>query len=203
MPRWLRFQVNGTEVRVYLQKFSRELLYGKSRVERRSEDGEIYQTAYLTSDGMNILTSNGFGSNYMTPEGGIPKAIIKVNEQGEPIPIQPSMFKDIIHLKDTISIQEYFHYQIEYSYILNSDTDLAPIKDACKNVWEQNKLFSFPYAYYETTLKRDALLILKDDIIFVVVGAYQEPRLTAQSDVMYLDEVIEQQLEEELVFEVW
>lgn len=203
MPRWLTFQVDGIEVKAYLQKFSREMLYGRSRVERRSEGGDLYQTAYLTSDGTKILTSNGFGSNYMTAEGKIPSDIIKVDEQGEPISVQPSMFKGAISLEDTISIKDYFHYQIEYSYILNSDMDLRPIKAACSNIWKERRLFAFPYAYYETTLRRDAILLLKDDVIFIVVGVYQEPQLTAQADIMYFDEVIEQQLEEDLMFEVW
>jgi hypothetical protein len=203
MPRWLTFQVNGTEVKAYLQKFSRDMLYGKSRVERRSEDGKIYRTAYLTSDGTNILTSDGFGSNYMTPKGKIPLKVIKVDEQGEPLPIQPSMFKGAITLEHTIPLQDYFHYEIEYSYILHSDADLTPIKRACERAWEERQLHVFPYAYYETTLSREAILILKDDTIFVIVGTHQQPLLTTQSDIMYLDEVLEQQLEEELIFEVW
>ena len=140
----------------------------------------------------------------MTPEGKVPRDVIKVNEQGEKIPIHHSMFNDVILLQNTISLQDYFHYEIEYSYMLSSDEDIISLKKICEQLWKEERyFFSFPYAYYDTTLKRDAILILKEDTIFVVVGSYKEPIFLSQSDIMYFDEILEQQLEEDLVFEVW
>ncbi|MEJ2294971.1 MAG: hypothetical protein P8Y23_09380, partial [Candidatus Lokiarchaeota archaeon] len=153
--------------------------------------------------GAHILTSGSIGANYLTPEGIIPNNIIKVDEEGEKLPTFSSMFKKTIELGSSISLRDYFHHKIEYTYILRSDKDLLPLKKKCAQLWKEGRLLLFPYAYYDTTRARNALFVLKEDTIFVCVGSYQRPQLLSQNEVMFIDELMEAQLEEELQFEVW
>jgi hypothetical protein len=203
MPRQLKFELDGKITHAHFQKISRDMLYGKSSLEYRGEEGEVYQNVLITSDGAHLLTSGGIGSNYLTPKGRIPEEIVKVDDQGKELTTFPSMFNEPISLHNTLSLQEYLHYKVEYSYIIKSEENLAPIKKKSAQLWKEGKLLSFPYAYYETTQTRDAVLILKNDTLFVLVGTYQKPQLLSQEQVMFIDETIEEQLHEEIAFEVW
>ena len=203
MPRQITFELDGATIHAYFLKISRDMLYGKNTIEYRGENGESYKNGLITSDGAHLLPSGGIGSNYLTPKGVIPKETLKANDQGKELTLYPSMFKETISLHKTIPIREYLHYHIEYSYILHSEEDITLLKQKCTQLWQKGQVFSFRYAYYETTRTRDAILILKDEIMFVIVGTYQEPQLLTQEQVMFIDDAVEEQLQEQIEFEVW
>jgi hypothetical protein len=178
------------------------MIYGKSTVERRSKEGIRYHNVLLTADGANIIPSGGLGSVNLNPEGKIIDKVIIVDDNEKPLPIIPSMYKNPIILERTISISEYFHYEIDLSYVFIAK-NIVTLKRQCEKLFEEGKLFVFKYAYYDTTEQRESILIPKENNIFVLVGSYKVPELLQPSDIHYYDELLDEALQEELLFEVW
>lgn len=55
MARVLTLHYKDLEIPVILKGFSRDVLYGKSIIEKRGEDGTVYQYANLTLDGTQFV----------------------------------------------------------------------------------------------------------------------------------------------------
>ena len=204
MPRILTLQYKELEIPVSLKKFSRDTLYGKSTVEKRGERNEIYRNALLTMDGTHILPNKSIGAHYVDPQGNFVAETLLINTDGKAIPVVRSMFKEPVKLSKTISLEEYFSYSVERTYILASEheEDLRHLYLACKKLLEQKRLYYFAYAYYDTTNPRDAILIPKNEQILVVVAEFAELILLKPSQILYSD-IEEEELEEEIAFEVW
>ena len=114
------------------------------------------------------------------------------------------MFKEPMSLTQAISLEEYFNFQIERTYLVNSEQaeGLQHLYIACEKLLDQNKLFRFPYAYYDTTTLRDVLLLPKGGRLFGVVGEFAELNFLKPTQILYSD-VEEEELEEEIAFEIW
>ncbi len=179
------------------------MVYGKRKVERRSKDGEVYRTIQLTGDGAHIIPSGGLGAVNLTPEGKIVEEVIVVDENEVPLPTIPSMYSHPVNLDHTIPISEYFHYNIEFSYIFKGEHIEFLLKKCKDLLLSKRELFLFRYAYYKTTSERDVILLPKDDQVYVLVGPYSAPELLQSSEILYYDEILDEALQEELMFEVW
>jgi hypothetical protein len=179
------------------------MVYGKNKVERRSKDGEVYHTVQLTGDGTHIIPPGGLGAVNITPEGKIVEQTIWVDENEVPIPTIPSMYTHPIILEHTIPISEYFRYEIELEYTFEGEHVELLLKKCKDLLVNKGQLYAFTYAYYETTSKRDAILIPKGDILYVLVGTYRAPELLQSSEILYYDELLDETIQEELMFEVW
>jgi len=204
MARILTLKYKDLELHVRLQKFSRDTLYGKSHVEKRGKDGIVYQHANLTMDGTHILPSKAISAHYIDPQGNYVAETLLVDPEGKAIPVVRSMFTEPVKLSKTISLEDYFSYNIDTTYILTADNieDLIPLYLDCQALLEQHKLFRFTYVYYDTTAPRDAILVPKQGDIYVLVGEYAEPIMLSQTEILYSD-IEEEELEEEIAFEVW
>lgn len=204
MPRVLTLRYKEMELPVTLEVFSRETLYGKQSVEKRGEGGKTYQNALLTKDGAHILPSKALSSQYVDPMGNYVASTLLVDAEGKAIPVIRSMFKEPVNLSQTISLEDYFSYQIERTYLINSEQaeGLLRLYTACEKFLEQKRLFRFPYAYYDTTNQSDVILVPKEGLLFGVVGEFAELLLLKPTQVLYSD-IEEEELEEEISFEIW
>jgi hypothetical protein len=204
MPRVLTLKFKEMEIPVTLNVFTRETLYGKGRVEKRGEGGKKYQNALLTKDGAHILPSKALSSQYCDPKGNYVANTLLVDAEGKAIPVVRSMFKEPVNLSQAILIEDYFSFQIERTYVVNSEQaeGLQRLYTACEKLLNQKKLFRFPYAYYDTTTQRDILLVPKDGHLFGVVGEFAELILLKPTQILYSD-IEEEELEEEIAFEIW
>ncbi|MFX1286830.1 MAG: hypothetical protein ACFFB5_24540 [Promethearchaeota archaeon] len=203
MARVLTLRYKDVEIPVILKTFSRDDLYGKSIVEKRGEDGTVYQQANLTLDGTQILPYKGIGANYIDINGTYLSKTLLVDSEDKAIPITRSIYKEPVKLSKTISIDDYFGYVIERTYILTSEqtSDLNRLYSVCEKLLEQGKLYRFTYAYYDTATPRDAILLPKNEVLYVAIGEYAEPIMVSPSEILYSD--IEEELEEEIAFEIW
>lgn len=206
MVRYLTLKLEDFEFKFSLSSFSRDSSYGRQLYEKRGEDGTVYQTVYLIEDGSLFILPKSTNSDYFDEKGRYIEKKIPVDEDGKEIPIIPSMYKSTIDLKNIISLQDYFNYSIERSYILNSENseELTLLSIECQILFEDNQLLKFPYAYYDTLEPRDAILIPKDEKIVVVVGRYTEPEFFKVTEIDYEEEEEEkEEPEPEISFEVW
>lgn len=203
MVRLLSMRLEEFEFKSHLKPFSRDSTYGSKIVEKRTENGEVLRDAYLVFDGTHILTSGSLSSSYFDENGNVVSKTIVVDEKGKEIHKVPSTYKSLINLTDTISISDYFCYDIERTYTLGSEDEeeLNLLLLDCQILFEQNKLIKFQYAYLDTIEPLDAILIPKDDTIVVVTGKYSEPEMLETTRIVYADE--EEELEEEIDFDVW
>ncbi|MFX1325771.1 MAG: hypothetical protein ACFE8N_12530 [Promethearchaeota archaeon] len=183
---------------------SRETLYGKGSVEKRSEDGEVYQNALITQDGAHILPSKSISSQYVDPEGNYIEKTLLVDIEGNALPIIRSMFKEPVVLSKTINLEEFFNFQIERTYLVNSEQEeeLFDLYLTCEELFHQKKLYRFSYAYYDTSLQRDIILVPKEGHLFALVGEFAEFILIKPNQTLYSD-IEEEELEEEIAFEIW
>ncbi len=108
------------------------------------------------------------------------------------------MYDEPINLNSTISLQDYFCYDFERTYILETEDAEELIKE-CITLFDKNKLIRFKYAYYATHDSKDAILIPLDNSIIVVVGKYEEPIYVKPKQTLFYDD----EDEEELEFDVW
>ncbi len=128
MPRILTLRHKDMEIPVTLKIFSRETLYGKRTVEKRGDDEKAYDNALLTKDVAHILPNKAISSQYVDSKGNYVANTLLVNEEGEAIPITRSMFNEPVELTEAISLEKYFNFQIERTYILNSEKEDSPQK---------------------------------------------------------------------------
>ena len=207
MVRYLTLKLEDFEFKANLASFSRDSSYGRQSYEKRGEDGTIYRTVYLIEDGSLFILPNSTSSDYFDEKGRYIEKKIPVDEDGKEFTVIPSMYKSTIDLKNTISLQEYFNYSIERTYVLKSENsdELTLLSLECQLLFENNQLLKFPYAYYDTLDCRDAILIPKGERIVVVVGRYAKPEFFEVTEIDYTEE--EEQEEEqdvdEIEFEVW
>lgn len=172
----LKFKLKNDEIEASLKKFTRDMVYGKLITERIAEDGTVLQYASLTADGSLILPLGGTGFNYLDENGLYTAQTRLINDEGKDIPFTESMYKTTVTLKTTISIEEYFCYNITATYLLKCE-NLEIIKRKCEELLKQDKLLRFTYAYYATQNPSDAILVPKDDTVVVAVGRYSKPVL--------------------------
>jgi len=127
MVRNLILKLEDFEFKANLKPFSRDSIYGRKIIEKRTEEGSVLQHVYLTSDGIHILFSRGIGSSYLDKSGNYHAKIVDVDEDGKEIPKTLSMYKAPVNLQKTITIEEYFGYDIERSIIVVVGKYVAPI----------------------------------------------------------------------------
>jgi len=205
MVRNLTVKLEDFEFKANLKPFSRDSVYGRKVIEKRTEEGSILQHVYLTSDGIHILFSSGMGSSYLDKSGNYVEKTIDVDEEGKEIPKTPSMYKTPINLQKTITIEEYFGYDIKRSYVLNSENveELTLLLLECKILLQKGQLFRFKYAYNDTIKPEEAILIPQDEKIIVVVGKYVPPAMLEVSQIIYEGEEEEEEIVEEIDFDIW
>ena len=207
MPRTLTFRLNGEEMPANLVVFSRDSIYGQKHIERRGEHDALYQMADLTSDGTHIIPSGGSSYAYMDCNGCCtPKKDTRIlDEKKEPLYVTKSMYSYPIELGPTISLKHYFDYIIERTYLLELEHhfQIETLLKECTELLNKNKFARFTYAYYDTPDPQDAILIPKEDQIFVAVGTYHPPVMLEPTQIEYWDEE-EIDMEQELIeFDVW
>jgi len=208
MVRYLNLKLEDFEFKANFVSFSRDSAYGRQSYEKRGEDGKPYRTMFLIEDGSLFIFPNSTSSDYFDEKGRYIEKKIPVDEEGKEFTVIPSMYKSTIDLKNTISIQEYFNYSIERTYFLNSESsdELMLLSLECQLLFENNQLLKFPYAYYDTLDRREAILIPKEDKIVVVVGRYAKPEFFKVTEIDYTEEEEQEQEQEdvdEIEFEVW
>jgi hypothetical protein len=207
MPRVLTLQIKDLEIPVILQVFSRDTLYGKNTVEKRSEEGKVYKHALLTMDGTHILPSGAVASGYVDPKGNFASQTLVVDSDGRALPVVRSIYKEPVKVSKTISIDEYYNYAVERTYILTSEEygALDTLYQTCEKLLAQNKLYCFNYAYYDTTDPKTAIIIPKDEILFVAIAVFAIPIMLTLPEILYSDIEAEEEeeLEEAIAFEVW
>ncbi|MHA1190908.1 MAG: hypothetical protein ACTSP9_01260 [Promethearchaeota archaeon] len=187
MVRNLSLKIEDVEFKANLKPFSRDSTYGRMIIEKRTEKGSVLQHVYLTSDGTHLLFPGGIGSSYLDKSGNQVAKIIDVDEEGKEIPKTSSMYKAPINLEKTITIEDYFGYDIERTYVLNSENleELTLLLLECKILLEKGQL------------------IPKDENIIVVIGKYVPPIMLEASEIKYEEEEEEEETVEEIDFDIW
>jgi hypothetical protein len=201
------FLPDGIDATVSLSKFTRGDLYGVKRVEKRSLTNDVLKSVSLTADGAHIIPERGFSSNFWTEDGRyISKdEYINVTSEGEPIPVTESTYTTGARLTETISVEDFFRYDIESTYLLESDSDLSELFETCEKLLNEGRIFRFKYAYNPTAYPSDALLVPYEKKIIIMLGTYAEPvwiEPTTNIALFFAD--LDEEEEEEIDFtKVW
>lgn len=192
---------------VSLEKFERSDLYGQKVRERRLDNGERLQLARLTWDGRHVIPDKGLSMIYLDEDKNyVPNAdIYDVNKEGEPIPLTTSIFKTGVDLETTIPVDEFFQYNIENTYVLASEVELQPLKEACKALQDQGKFYTFKYAYYDSYYPSDAIIIPHEKDLVIAIGErFELVWVGPTTDIDALFKDIEEDEDEDISFEdVW
>lgn len=199
MPRKfkLAFMENSPPQEVFMRKFTREDIYGKRTIERRTEEEKSLHPIFVTLDGRHFLVSGSTSSQYVDINGSYVENVVPSDVEGTPLETVPSMFSLSSCPLDEITTEEFFGYAFQGTYLLDSEEDLAFLLDRCINLLKKGRFLKFQYAYYTTPFPQDAVLIPVEDQIVIVVGTYTPPRWSKlQSD--FIEETLqEEELEEE------
>lgn len=177
MPRKLRLVPPESNVvrTVTLQKITREMIYGKKKVEKRTETGEILGKVTVTVDGKHFLTPGSTSNQYLDESNRYVPEVIRTDVEGSPLEIIGDMFQSPIRLGETITLQEFFGFSFSKSYRLRSNEDLTPLYTKCFDLLHQERFLKFQYAYYPTAYPQDAVVVPSNNFLFVLVGTYSPP----------------------------
>ena len=180
MSRKLNINIPGNlDIVVKFKKFSWSDIYGSRKTVYRTEDGSILSLVSLTLDGEHMLPLGSVSQQYINNAGEYlaKKDVIPADEEGKPLPVSESMFTTGVKLTeiDTISLEDYFYYEIEATYILESEDDMSELLSTCKRLLKESKLLSFQYAYYPTAYPLTGILLPYKDNIVIAVGELSEP----------------------------
>ncbi len=172
MPRKLHLAPDegAAPIEVTLRKFTAEDIYGKKIVEKRTASGEILSHLSVTVDGSYFLTAKSMSLQYLNENGEYVSDVVPTDQEGKPLPIMEDMFKGDIALKQVISLEDFFTFNITKTYVLESEGDLRPIVERCKQLFAEKKFLTFTYAYYRTAFPETAILIPVEKYIVVEVG---------------------------------
>ncbi len=198
------------EVAASMEKFQRTDLYGQKHVEKRDDNGKLLDLARITWDGKHVIPEKGMTMAYLDEDKKFVPAedIYDVNKDEEPLALFPSSYKAGIELANTVSIEEFFNYNIETTYVLSSEADPATFvlfQVACEAQSRKGRFYAFRYAYSDTYYPQDAIMIPFEGKLVVAIGAKFEPRWVGPAtDVEELFKDIEDDEDEEIPFdEVW
>ena len=188
----LKFLYKNNPFTADLISFSKEDVYGKKIVEKRSEKGDTLKTSKITQDGIHVIPSGGISSFYLDSKGNRVSKVKPIDENGNDIPMIQKMFDKDIDLSSTITIKEYLsYYSIEKTYLLKSNE----LKNICKELYAEGLMLKFPYAYKTTTIKKDAILIVKNGELIMLVGVFSDLSMSEPENIItYSDE--DEELEE-------
>ena len=189
-----------------LKRFSKVDLYGEKSVEKRS-DNALLSNVSITSDGTHILPRGSTSSQFLGEDGKyIEKKDVEIfSEDGQNIELTPSMFRTGVELEE-ITFSDYFRYNFWMSYYLDVEdfSNFDFLYSECKRLFDNEKLYKFRYAYYDTPENRDAILIPIEENtkIIVVVGRYT-PEIYNSLE-LNVQEISEIEEKDEIKFEdVW
>lgn len=186
---------DGTIFQGSFQKFTKQDLYGKKRIIKETEDETELHSVTITKDGTTILPNGAISSQYIDPKGNyVPKSdLIQTDEEGNPLQIVESMFSqdnrlEIIHFEDLM------RYDIIRTYILEVEDFNNDLFSRCQELFENDELYKFQYAYRKTTHPHDALLLPKNNQLFVLIGDYAPLEwTTAEIDLDWYQKLADEQ----------
>jgi hypothetical protein len=172
------FESDAEKIEIRLMPFNWDSIYGKLKLLKRGEKDEPFLNAYQNEDGRNIIPikQHAYETSYLDVEGSVhkKKALIEVDLDENTLPKYAST--KIINLNelDSLSINDFYLYDISSTYIIVSDEDmkLKKIGNVLNNFYDQEKeLFCFQFVFSgETTTQKKAILIPYQKEIVVFVG---------------------------------
>ena len=167
---------DGNQIDVSLSKFTRGDIYGVKRREKRDLEGTPLRKGRITADGFHLIPDKGTSNQDIDEEGNLVERAntVPATIEGEPCPIVESMFKTGVQLTETISLEEYFHHDIDKTYVLESEVSLASLLDKCVSLLDEERLFTFTYAWTASHDPSTAMLVPFDGSIVVLVGKRAE-----------------------------
>lgn len=178
MPRQL--SISGShlpEMKIYLQKFTREDLYGIREKLAISAKGKLLKKAHLSLELGIILPEGSLNSQHWGPQGNLLEdaEIIETDFEGHPLTITKSIFETGVNLEDHIPIEEFLRYDITGTYQIKSADSLNILWQICEDQFAKGFLYRIPYAYYDTTHPLDGLILPFENQLLLLVGRYSSP----------------------------
>lgn len=207
MSRKLNISIKGDqEFIVKLKKFTWSDIYGDRKTEYRSEDGKLLLLISLTLDGEHLLPLGSMSQQYINDDGVYlsKSEILPADAEGKPVDLVESMFSTGVKLSefDTISLDDYFYYEIESSYILDTEDDISNLYSTSEELLKKNKLLTFQYVYYPTAYPLTGILLPFDNKILVMVGEPSElVYIGPNTDLTEIYEAMDEEEAEEFAFE--
>lgn len=173
------FESDAEKIEISLVPFNWETIYGKLELLKKGEKNEIYLNAYQNEDGRNIIPQkqHAYETLYLDTKGDIRKRkeLIEVDLDENILPKYTSTKIINLNKLDTISINDFYLYDILNTYLIISEkeVELKKVWNILNNYYRQeNELFHFQFVYSgETTTPKEAILIpYNQEKIIVLIG---------------------------------
>ncbi|HOJ76828.1 MAG TPA: hypothetical protein PLZ08_03290 [Bacillota bacterium] len=121
MAKPLVFNVNGVECAFDIAKLDRKKLYGWKSVVAFDSNGNECLKMDLDQTGSFIIPPGGKGLGIIDLQGNwVDKSqLIALLDDGSPAQLVPSSFETPVELKQTVTIEEFLDYNIDYVYVMD------------------------------------------------------------------------------------
>ena len=171
MARILNFKTIEDQFSLEIEKLDGKKLYGWKEKIVLDENDQTCDTVSFSSEENIIIPPKGVAHAILDKKGNwVDKSeLVTITELGEEAKLKTSSFKEIIELKDTITIEELLEHNISSIYFLkNSSEKLIEIVKSLKGI------FTFEFNYRDSYEGSPAFLIENDNNLFLLIGSKVE-----------------------------
>jgi len=146
MARTLRFDFQGVQFDMAINRVDRSKLYGSTDIKTLDPDGQVCSLATLAGDGKTLIGSGGTAIGYLGSQGQwLERSDLNpVNANKEPLPSVESSFKVTTELDAESSVEHYLNHSIRLCYLLHAED---PIPSALIDELTAGKIYQFQFSY--------------------------------------------------------
>lgn len=185
MAKELTFKLADKEYSAAPVKLERKKIYGWTDTVATDRNGDICQSAYLSTDEVLIIPSGGLKQATVSEDGKWldKNELTAYSENGEDIlPILPSAFDAPIVLSDKATLDEFLDNDWESIYQIDNEELSAIIGD---------DIFKFEFSYRGGTNHNDGYLLSTPSGLFLFAGDRQDFALVGLTEETVIDEIDE------------
>ena len=173
MAKPLVFNVNGVECAFDIAKLDRKKLYGWKSVVAFDSNGNECLKMDLDQTGSFIIPPGGKGLGIIDLQGNwVDKSqLIALLDDGSPAQLVPSSFETPVELKQTVTIEEFLDYNIDYVYVMDPVGSSQELVDLVKKT---DDIYCFEFNYRTDYEGSTAFLVESKDKLYLLVGSKNE-----------------------------
>lgn len=173
MAKPLVFNVNGVECAFDIAKLDRKKLYGWKSVVAFDSNGNECLKMDLDQTGSFIIPPGGKGLGIIDLQGNwVDKSqLIALLDDGSPAQLVPSSFETPVELKQTVTIEEFLDYNIDYVYVMDPVGSSQELLDLVKKT---DGIYCFEFNYRTDYEGSTAFLVESKDKLYLLVGSKNE-----------------------------
>ncbi|MDF1815194.1 MAG: hypothetical protein P1V20_23540 [Verrucomicrobiales bacterium] len=188
----LQLEYKGDPVNCGISKVDRSKLYGYAKTEILDDEGRLCKMATLASDGRTLIPAGGVALAYISPTGAWrdKKELEAVDMNGNTITGVTSTFKEVVHLEEESTVENFLDHNIRMVYELSPEEE-ASFPQGLVSELKSGRIFTFPFSY-RGGLTADTAFVIEgaDETIWMLIGkktdinfiSYEQAKGVAEPD---------------------